>query len=56
MNSKYAYTFRHYKALSWALLELGPCLARLYIATRGLGLYLPLEHLLALWDCGTFCP
>jgi hypothetical protein len=64
MNSKYAYIFRHNKALSWALLELGPCLGRLYIAqvlysnkaTRGLGLYLPLEYLLALWNCRTFCP
>jgi hypothetical protein len=32
MNAKYAYIFRHNKSLSWALLELGPCLARLYIA------------------------
>jgi hypothetical protein len=32
MNSKYAHIFRHNKALSWALLELGPCLAQLYIA------------------------
>jgi hypothetical protein len=64
MNAKYAYKFRHNKSLSWALLELGPCLAQLYIAqvlipikpTHGLGLYLPLEYLLALWNCRTLCP